>query len=101
MNKKDYLEELNRLDEIIIKTKLVNDLLVREFKLECTHEQPDLVMVSSYEEDEYGRHMESWTKHYYTCNNCCTTSGGFSKKLKSVQDIQGAITAIIKREYKQ
>jgi len=100
MDKQDYIEELNRIDEIDIKNQLVRDLLVREFKLECTHNESDITVDSSYEEDEYGKHMESWTKHYYTCNNCNCTTGGFKTKLKSITEIQSAITDAVERAYR-
>lgn len=97
MNKQDYIKELNRLEEIHIKTQLVRDLLVREFKLECTHDAEFIRAKTDYNEDEYGRAY--WNTQTYTCENCgsqlCKNKGEF----KTYEEISVAISNKIKKEY--
>lgn len=99
MNKQDYLEELNRLDEIQTKTQLVKDLLVREFKLECKHEPEFIDIKTDYHEDEFGRYQPSWDTYTYTCKNCSSQLYQNKVQFKTWVEVQEALSAKIRKEY--
>lgn len=99
MNKQDYIEELNRIDEIHLKNQLVRDLLVREFKLECTHDAEFIDIKTDYHEDEYGRYQPSWDTCTYTCKNCGSQLYQNKAQFKTWEEIQIALSSKIKKEY--
>ena len=99
MNKQDYIEELNRIDEIQMKNQLVRDLLVREFKLECKHEAEFIDIKQDYHEDEFGRYQPSWDTYTYTCKNCGSQLYQHKVQLKTYEEVSEAISNKIKKEY--
>ena len=99
MNKQDYLDELDRLNDIDIKNHLTIDLLVREFKLECLHLFEFINTKANYEEDEFGRSQPSWTTYRYWCSNCYGDADGVKTPFKFHEEIQKAIDEQIYKEY--
>lgn len=98
MNKQDYIEELNRIDEIHLKNQLVRDLLVREFKLECTH-ACGIDVHTDYHEDDFGRYQPSWDTYTYTCKNCGSQLYQHKVQLRTYDEVSAAISDKIKKEY--
>lgn len=58
-----YSKELFNIDQMIV-SKL--DWI----KANCNHQEDNLVIAETYEEDEYGKHCPSWDKYVITCSVC-------------------------------
>ncbi len=39
-------------------------------KANCKHQEDNLIVTETYEEDEYGKHCPSWDEYVITCSVC-------------------------------
>ena len=80
---KKIAKKRRKLDVLLLN----RSTLLMERKKLCQHPLEKLDIETTYEEDEFGRHRDSWTKYIYTCK-CCYTKITCSKQHTTLEAIQ-------------
>lgn len=105
MNKRDYLRYLKQTDqqieELMVPVRALSKQrqeTVAQFKVDCPHPEKELEGDSNYYEDEYGRHMSSWTDYNYQCKRCGTEIKRV-EKAKDIKSLQQTLKEEAKAQY--